>query len=60
MIKSVTYNVTSSRKNEWDEATNDEILAEIHKLSDQVKMLDIGVTILTWMGFLAFIAAIIK
>jgi hypothetical protein len=60
MIKSVTYNVTSSRKNEWDEATNDEILAEIHKLSDRVKMLDIGVTILTWMGFLAFAAAIIK
>ena len=41
MIKSVTYNVTSSRKNEWDEATNDEILAEIHKMNDQVKMLDI-------------------
>ena len=51
---SVTYNVTSSRKNEWDEATNEEIMSELKSINRQVKMLDISLTIMIWTMTLAF------
>lgn len=57
---SVTYTATGNPLPEWDEVTNNEILEEIQRVGEKVAMLEVGVVVLTWMGFLAYLAAIIN